>query len=297
MLQALLFEDAPHKYIKPFSTQLLKWVGNKQRFAHEIVGSFPDKFNCYYEPFLGSGAILSTLSPINAFASDAFPPLIEIFKTLKDDPDTLKDWYKQRWLMAHDDFKKEGYENIKASYNANPNGADLLFLCRACYGGVVRFRKADGFMSTPCGVHDPVKPESFNQRTDLWNKRVQNTQFELMDYRESMRRAKKGDLIYCDPPYKHSQAILYGGQNFRLEELFEEIQKCKKRGVYVALSIDGTKKSGKMNCELPIPEGLFEEEIYVNTGRSMLKRFQMSGQTLENELVSDRLLLTYTLQP
>jgi len=295
MLQALLFEDAPHKYIKPFSTQLLKWVGNKQRFAHEIVGSFPDKFNRYYEPFLGSGAILSTLSPLDAFASDAFPALIEIFKTLKDDPDTLKDWYKQRWLIAHDDFKKDGYEKIKASYNSNPNGADLLFLCRACYGGVVRFRKADGYMSTPCGVHDPVKPESFNKRTDLWNKRVQNTQFELMDYRDSMRMAKKGDLIYCDPPYKHSQAILYGGQGFKLEELFEEIEQCKKRGVYVALSIDGTKKSGKMNCELPIPEGLFEEEIYVNVGRSMLKRFQMGGQTLENELVSDRLLLTYPL--
>ena len=110
-----------------------------------------------------------------------------------------------------------------------------------------------------------------------------------------MRTAKKGDLIYCDPPYKHSQAILYGGQNFRLEELFEEIEHCKKRGVFVVLSIDGTKKSGKMNCELPIPDGLFEEEIYVNVGRSMLKRFQMGGLTLENELVSDRLLLTYNL--
>lgn len=295
MLQALLFEDAPHKQIKPFSTQLLKWVGNKQRFAHEIVGSFPEKFNRYYEPFLGSGAILSTLAPLDAFASDAFPPLIEIFKTLKNDPETLKEWYKQRWLMANGDFKKEGYEKIKASYNENPNGADLLFLCRACYGGVVRFRKADGYMSTPCGVHNPVNPESFNKRTDLWHKRVQNTQFELMDYRESMRTAKKGDLIYCDPPYKHSQAILYGGQGFRLEELFEEIERCKKRGVFVALSIDGTKKSGKMNCDLPIPVGLFEEEIYVNVGRSMLKRFQMGGLTLEDELVSDRLLLTYSL--
>lgn len=295
MLQALLFEDAPHKQIKPFSTQLLKWVGNKQRFAHEIVGSFPDKFNRYYEPFLGSGAILSTLSPLDAFASDAFPPLIEIFKTLKNHPDTLKYWYKQRWLIAHGDIKKDGYEKIKASYNDSPNGADLLFLCRACYGGVVRFRKADGYMSTPCGVHEPVKPESFNKRTDLWNKRVQNTQFELMDYRESMRTANKGDLVYCDPPYKHSQAILYGGQGFNLEELFEEIEDCKKRGVFVALSIDGTKKSGQMNCELPIPDNLFKEEIYVNVGRSMLKRFQMGGLTLENELVSDRLLLTYSL--
>jgi len=45
--------------------------------------------------------------------------------------------------------KVAAYEQVKASYNRSPNGADLLFLSRVCYGGVVRFRKADGFMSTP----------------------------------------------------------------------------------------------------------------------------------------------------
>ncbi len=110
-----------------------------------------------------------------------------------------------------------------------------------------------------------------------------------------MQKAQAGDLIYCDPPYQHSQSILYGGHEFKLTELFEEIIKCKERGVYVALSIDGTKKSGDFICDLPIPKGLFEEEVFVNVGRSMLKRFQMEGRTLESELVSDRLLLTYNL--
>lgn len=61
----------------------------------------------------------------------------------------------------------------------------------------------------------------------------------------------------------------------------------------MALSIDGSKRSGDLLCDLPIPEGLFEREIYVNCGRSMLRRFQMGGETLEGELVADRLLLTY----
>jgi DNA adenine methylase len=295
MIQTLLFDEAPHKKIKPFSTQLLKWIGNKQRFAHEIVGAFPDRFNRYFEPFLGSGAVLATLSPKNALASDIFPPLIEIFKTLKENSDLLKQWYKERWEIAHGEIKKEGYEKIKASYNKNPSGADLLFLCRSCYGGVVRFRKQDGYLSTPCGVHEPVSPESFSKRTDIWQSRLKYTQFELIPFKDSMQHAKKGDLVYCDPPYKHSQAILYGGQDFKLEELFEEIERCKKRGVYVALSIDGTKKSGDVLCDLALPKGLFEEEIYVNLGRSMLKRFQMAGKTLESEVVADRLLLTYTL--
>ena len=293
MIQTLLFEKSPHKFIKPFPTQLLKWVGNKQRFAYEIVGLFPDRFNKYFEPFLGSGGILATLAPQNALASDAFVPLIEIFHNLKENPEILKEWYSENWKVANGNTKKEGYEKIKASYNRRPNGADLLFLCRACYGGVVRFRKADGYMSTPCGVHEPITPDSFNNRVDQWHLRIQYTEFKVLNYKDAMRMAKKGDLIYCDPPYMHSQSILYGGQDFRLEELFEEIERCKSKGVFVALSIDGKKKSGALVCELPIPKHLFEEEIFVNVGRSMLKRFQMGGGTLESEEVSDRLLLTY----
>ena len=56
--------------------------------------------------------------------------------------------------------------------------------------------------------------------------------------------AKKDDLIYCDPPYSPSQSILYGAQFFDLGNLFDSIADCKRRGVFVTLSIDGTKKSG-----------------------------------------------------
>jgi DNA adenine methylase len=108
-----------------------------------------------------------------------------------------------------------------------------------------------------------------------------------------MSLAKPGDLIYCDPPYTHSQAILYGAQSFQLEHLLSVIEKCKERGVYVALSIDGTKRSGDLICDLPLPDGLFEREMLIDIGHSMLKRFQMNGKTLEGEKVADRLLLTY----
>lgn len=33
--------------------------------------------------------------------------------------------------------------------------------------------------------------------------------------------------------------------------------------------------------------------IFCEFGRSMLRRFQLDGQTLEHEVVTDRLLLTY----
>ena len=180
-----------------------------------------------------------------------------------------------------------------ASYNREPNGADLLFLCRACYGGVVRFRKHDGYMSTPVGVHDPISPESFGKRVDIWHARTQGARFLCLDFAEAMDQAKHGDLVYCDPPYVDSQAILYGAQAFSLQRLFDSIAACKARGVYVALSIDGTKFSGRKLCDIAIPDGLFEREVFVNVGRSMLKRFQMDGHSLENHEVRDRLLLTF----
>ena len=279
--------------VEPYKTQLLKWIGNKQRFAHEIISFFPKRFGTYHEPFLGSGAVLGVLSPNKAEAADSFKPLISIWQTLRDDPKTVKDWYRERWLEAQEGEKVEQYEKIKARYNAGANAADFLYLTRAAYGGVVRFRKADGYMSTPCGAHRPIHFGTFGRRVDEWAHRVRGTAFFHREYAESLERAREGDVVYCDPPYSHSQAILYGAQGFDQDDLFKCIEKAKARGVFVALSLDGTKKSGDTDCDYNIPISLFEHEAAVNCGRSMLKRFQMGGQTLEGEVVTDRLLLTH----
>jgi DNA adenine methylase len=279
----------------PPKSQLLKWVGNKQRFAAEIARFFPTDYNTFYEPFLGSGAVMATVAPKNGVGSDAFLPLIEIWQQLKSDPNGLIDWYAENRNKINGDNKKEIYENVKASFNENHNGKDFLFLTRTCYGGIVRFRKNDGYMSTPCGPHNPISVDSFAKRVMNWKVRMKNVNFIHADYKEVFEVAKEGDLIYCDPPYSHSQGILYGAQSFQLEDLFLEIEKAKNRGVRVALSIDGIKKSGNYLCDLPIPKNVFEDEIFVSVGRSMLRRFQMEGQTLEEEVVSDRLLLNYSL--
>ncbi|MBP3983984.1 Dam family site-specific DNA-(adenine-N6)-methyltransferase [Pseudoxanthomonas helianthi] len=276
-----------------FKGQLLKWIGNKQRFAGELISYFPRAINTYLEPFVGSGAVLGALAPKHAIAGDAFKPLIEIWTALKSDPEKVIAWYKERHGLIAQMGKVEAYKATLASYNRAANGADLLFLSRTCYGGVVRFRKSDGFMSTPCGPHTPMPPQNFAHRAHIWHERIKGTEFYHADYRELMERAKPGDLVYCDPPYVDSQSILYGAQEFRLSELFTAIESCKRRGVFVALSIDGTKKSGNDVVRIESPADLFKREALVNCGRSMLRRFQMDGQSLEEEVVADRLLLTY----
>lgn len=286
-------DSLPLRTVPPFKTQLLKWVGNKQRFAHEIASYFPAEIDTYYEPFLGSGAVLATLAPERAVGSDVFPPLVGIWQTLRDDPQQLIAWYGERRELCEVLGKKEAYEQIKASYNANPNPADFLFITRSCYGGVVRFRQKDGYISTPCGAHTPISVESFAARVTAWRTRMAGAIFVCSDFADVMRQAGEGDVIYCDPPYTHTQAILYGAQSFSLERLFREIEEAKARGAKVVLSIDGSKLSGDKVLDIPIPPGLFRRELMVNVGRSMLKRFQMEGRTLEDHVVADRLLLTY----
>ena len=287
-----LFEDKGTT-VEPFKTQLLKWVGNKQKQAPDIISYFPKSYNTYIEPFLGSGGVLGVLAPKRGIGADIFHPLVGIWKTLHDDKDLLKKQYAERHALIAKHGKKEAYERVLSSYNKNPNSADFVFLTRACYGGVVRFRKEDGYMSTPCGAHDPISPQSFANRVDIWADRTSGTKFLHQDFSMSFDMAEKGDLIYCDPPYVDSQAILYGAQSFSLEDLFFQIKKAKERGVFVALSIDGTKYSGEKLCNVPVPDNLFEREEFVLVGRSMLKRFQMDGKTLEKHEVTDRLLLTY----
>ncbi len=210
MQMNLPFANSPLRAFEPVRWQLLKWVGNKQRVAHEIASYLPSRFGTYYEPFLGSGAVLATLSPDSAVGSDLFAPLVQIWQELQGNPDRLKRWYAQRWKKMEYSGKEGAYEEVKASFNESPNGADLVFLCRACYGGVVRFRKLDGHMSTPCGPHMPISPAAFAKRVEEWRIRLRHTTFMHSHFAEVMKKAVRGDVIYCDPPYVDTQSILYG---------------------------------------------------------------------------------------
>ena len=271
--------------------QLLKWIGNKQRFATQIAEVFPENYDRYIEPFLGSGAVLGAMAPKKGLAGDALKPLIEVWQILQKNPARLYEHYAK----THREFllnPKKTYTEVLNSYNKSPNPLDLVFISRSCYGGVVRFTKK-GTMSTPMGPHTPIPPESFLERMQLWQVQIRNTEFVHASFEELLRQAKQGDVVYCDPPYTDSQNILYGAQAFDLQKMWDEIAKAKKRGALVAVSIDGKKRSGLKTIELTAPIELFAREIFIDTGTSMLKRFQKRDETMDGEGVHDRLLLTW----
>ena len=281
---------------------LLKWIGNKQRFAEEIISYMPDTFNDYYEPFMGSGAVMAQLLKQSmdtgiprfnhVYSSDILPFLVDIFSIVKDEPDQIKEYYDKEITEYYIDPTKK-YNEIRDRFNNNHNALDFCLLSRTCYSGVVRFRKVDGYMSTPRGPHKPISPATFSNRVDLWNKIIQIADFETMTFDKSMDRAKQGDVIYCDPPYTHSQGIIYGAQAFSIDNLFDKIAECKKRGVYVMLSINGSRESNKKDISITPPNGLFERDLPINCGTSMIDRLQNAGNTMEEAVVYDRLMLTW----
>lgn len=281
---------------------LLKWVGNKRKVAQKIISYFPSQFNNYYEPFVGSGAVLAELQTEktesllmnfkNSFASDNNQNLIEIFNYVKKDPDKLINYYQEN-IEHYLDNKEANYAKIRDRYNHNPNGLDFCLLSRTCYGGIIRFRKSDGYMSTPVGPHKPIKPASFKKRVIYWHELVSETDFDCLDFKIAMARAKKDDVIYCDPPYTHSQGILYGAQDFKIEELWDAIAKAKSRGAKVLVSINGKRESSHKDISVTPPAGLFERIIDINVGKSMVDRLQKGGQKMVNSEVTDKLMLTY----
>jgi DNA adenine methylase len=271
--------------------QLLKWVGNKQRYAEAIARHLPDDPGTYFEPFVGTGAVLATMRPERGIAGDTLAVLVDLLRLVQSDPDRLVNHYhsaREEILVRG----KEGYEAVKERFNAQPNPEDLLVLSRTCYGGVVRFTRA-GTISTPMGPHKPMGADKLRRYMLEWQSRLIGVEFVHQDFAETMALAVDGDTIYCDPPYLHGQKILYGATDFRLTRLWQSVADAVERGARVAVSLDGYRRSGARVIDLGAPDGLFERELLIERGGCMLRRFQMSGSDMELEHVADRLLLSW----
>lgn len=283
-------EDRATQVSRP-SGQLLKWVGNKFRYAEAIAEHLPVDYRRYFEPFVGTGAVLATVAPGRGIASDALGILIDFHRAVQTNPEPLIAHYADaRRDLLH--RGREAYTLVRARYNAEPTPGDLLVLSRTCYGGVMRFTR-DGSISTPMGPHRPMPEEKLARYMGQWQTRLRNTTFIHCDFRETLSTARDGDVVYCDPPYLHGQSILYGAQDFEMQSLWLAVASAAERGARVLVSVDGWRRSGKKSIELGVPDGLFSRELLIERGGCMLRRFQMTGEDMSNEQVADRLLLTW----
>src|SRR5438874_1490361 len=72
-------------HLRPF----LKWAGGKRRLTSRIRHYVPAKYNIYFEPFVGAGAVLFDLQPRVALINDANEELINCYRLVRNEPSKL----------------------------------------------------------------------------------------------------------------------------------------------------------------------------------------------------------------
>ena len=151
-----MFYGTEFQHVAPFRTQLLKWIGNKQRFAHQLASYFPTDIRTYFEPFLGSGAVLAALQPRQAIGSDAFGPLMEIWTTLASDPERVVQWYRTRYAEYSAFEKPEGQPHFPFRMNALRLGitpAQMERIYSSCVEAVTAASCGFGNLTDTCQRH------------------------------------------------------------------------------------------------------------------------------------------------
>jgi D12 class N6 adenine-specific DNA methyltransferase len=126
-----------NKKISPSSSlsfdPFIKWAGGKRRLVRKKLSAMmPIKFDTYYEPFVGAGAmVFYLLSNMNGHdyeihISDTNIDLINTYITVRDHPDELISLLKQyesefNTSKKIDEKAKKFYYDLRDAYNRNDN--------------------------------------------------------------------------------------------------------------------------------------------------------------------------------
>ena len=238
-------ESLLNEYYKP----VLKWAGGKRQLLPALLKNTPDKFNTYYEPFIGGAALLISLYSLNrikdAIISDTNTDLYNLYKTIRENPQQLiEELNILRFKNTKDDYYK-ARELFNSSSNPVERTAILIYLNRHGYNGLYRVNSHNEF-NVPFGKYtNPGMPSPENIMAFsriLKTCTVMNSDFEI-----AVKNAVKGDFVYFDPPYmplsktSYFTGYTHSGFNERDQErLAETFMKLSKKGVYVMESNSST---------------------------------------------------------
>lgn len=192
---------------KPF----IKWVGGKSKLVPELVKMFPEKFNNYFEPFVGGGALFYEVKQKNniTFSSinDINKKLITAYQQIQKNPDKLISLLKTieiEYKKFSPEEQEKYFYSIRKKYNEEildniTTTAYLIFLNKTCFNGMYR-ENSKGHYNIPFG--DQKNP-NICDRENIKNVSVclKNTKITNLSFDEAVEKCKKGDFIYFDPPY------------------------------------------------------------------------------------------------
>ena len=179
----------------------LKWAGGKRWLVEKQLSPIPIKFKRFCEPFLGSGAMLFHLEPKSAIISDINTELIETYRAI------ATDWESVYKVLLQYDKKhcKEFYYKIRSISPRKSflKAARFIYLNRTCWNGLYRVNRKGEF-NVPKGTKDRVilSTDKFKDVSDLLKRcSIQNSDFSSI-----IDETQKDDFLFVDPPYtiKHN---------------------------------------------------------------------------------------------
>lgn len=222
------------------SRPLLKWAGGKTQMIPNLIEAMPKSFNNYIEPFIGGGALFFHLSPKSAVIADSNPELINLYQQIAKD---YKLVLKLLEKMPNDEefFYKERAKRFE-NLNAIEAAARTIYLNRTCFNGLFRVNKSGGF-NVPFGKYKDPKIAD-GQLLKSASQSLRGTTMVLGDYRNVLQEfAKKGDLVFLDPPYlpisQYSDFQRYTKEQFYEDdhrELAAEVSRLSDIGCHVLLT-------------------------------------------------------------
>ena len=231
---------------KPF----VKWVGGKRQLLAQFrrLNLYPpEKFNIetgrYFEPFVGGGAVFFDLLPERAYLSDLNNELVITYNVIKSDVENLIKSLKKHKLDK-EYFLKIRTQNPESLSDLN-TASRFIYLNRTCFNGMYRVNSKGGF-NVPFGKYtNPLICDEDNLRKA--SRALKNVEIKKQDYKEVLKKARKGDFVYFDPPYypvsKTASFTSYTSESFldkeqiELRDTFVELH---KRGCFVMLSNSDT---------------------------------------------------------
>jgi DNA adenine methylase len=235
---------------KPF----VKWAGGKRGIIEtlETKGFIPKKFNRYFEPMVGAGAVFFHIAenykPKKCIISDINSDLINTYKAIKKDVNELikeaskikKDFFNTKNKSEFYYKKRDEFNRLKKDKENHLiyQAALFLFLNKTCFNGLYRVNKKDEF-NVPFGRYkNPNIYDEDNLRRI--SKLLQNTTILNQDFEKAVKNAKEGDFVYFDPPYmplsKTSDFTSYTKMDFGFEDqkrLARVVNELSERGCYV----------------------------------------------------------------
>lgn len=218
---------------KPF----VKWAGGKRQLLPVIEKHVPSEFCCYFEPFLGGGAVmfylLSKNPDLRCKVSDLNSDLILAYVTIRDRVDEL--------ISSLQSHAKNYHKNPDSYYyqirDSEPTSqiekvSRLLFLNRTCFNGLYRVN-SKGKFNVPLGRYS--NPNIVNEENlyavsqFLQSKKIS---ISCRDFATVLQDTKKGDFVYFDPPYqpvsKTANFTSYTNKDFTYEDLEKLVRVSEK---------------------------------------------------------------------